>query len=146
MKKMSKELEALEEAKELTHRLITSGSWDKIEEQLNIVESALKEYETIKQIKIVVADAKISKEDLKKLINQRGFISNLQPCEIKSLFDEETQKKLKALEIIKEKVMPLVSLDEGELCKGHYRVYDGELYMHTELTKEEYDLLREVLK
>ena len=58
---MSKELEALEEAKELTHRLITSGSWDKIEEQLNIVESALKEYETIKQIKIVVADAKISK-------------------------------------------------------------------------------------
>jgi hypothetical protein len=55
-------------------------------------------------------------------------------------------KSLKALEIIKEKVMPLVNLDEGELCKDHYRVYDGELYMYTELTKEEYDLLKEALK
>ncbi len=51
---MSKELEALEEAKELTHRLITSGSWDKIEEQLNIVDSALKALEIIKDKEVNV--------------------------------------------------------------------------------------------
>lgn len=100
--KMSKELKALEEAKELTHRLITSGSWDKIEEQLNIVETALKEYEKVMQTKFVVVDAKISDEVLEKLKNQRIIIGNLEPCEIKPLFDEETKKKLKALEVIKE--------------------------------------------
>ena len=58
----------------------------------------------------------------------------------------QISKELQALEIVKEKVMCLVSLDDGEICKGHYRVYDGELFMHTELTKEEFDILKEVLK
>lgn len=60
---MSKELQALEEAKELTHRLITSGSWDKIEEQLNIVETSLKTLEIIKEI-AKVYDIKFCDKDL----------------------------------------------------------------------------------
>ena len=58
---------------------------------------------------------------------------------------QDTNKKLKALEIIKEKIAPLVCLDDGEISKGRYRVYDNEFYGFKELTKEEYELLKEVL-
>lgn len=39
---MSKELEALKEAKRHIHVLITTGDWDEIEKQLDIVEIAIK--------------------------------------------------------------------------------------------------------
>lgn len=58
----------------------------------------------------------------------------------------EDKKKLQALESIKEKVMPLVDLDYEPERKGReYRVYDNELYLYTDLTQEEYELLKEVL-
>ena len=103
----------------------------------------LKEYKAMKQAKIVVADDKVNEEDLKKLINQKMFTTNLQPCKINLLFDEETRKKLKALEIIKEKrtdVGYLMSCDF--LCD--YNDCDETPY-DKPLTQEEYDLLREVL-
>ena len=57
------------------------------------------------------------------------------------------EKELKALEIIKRTALKLVSLeDETTICpKGGYAFYDGELYQYEELTKDEFDLLKEVL-
>ena len=54
------------------------------------------------------------------------------------------QKALKALEIIKEKGN-FLCLDYSEY-ENKYYIYDAELYIHNELTKEEYDLLKEVLE
>ena len=52
------------------------------------------------------------------------------------------EKELKALEIIKDKCY-FFSLED---CGNEtYRVYDNELYRFNELTKEEYELLKEVL-
>ena len=57
---------------------------------------------------------------------------------------EIIEKELKVLEIIKDKVMNsfLVSLESD---RG-YRIYDAEGYEYIEITKEEYDLLKEVLE
>lgn len=64
----------------------------------------------------------------------------------KELKDGEKYKKV--LEILKRTALRLVSLeDETTICKkGRYAFYDGELYGSVDLTKEEYDLLKEVLK
>lgn len=56
--------------------------------------------------------------------------------------DNETTKKLQALEIIKKH--PMFYLHD-DLPNGTYRMYDCELYSHYDLTEEEYSLLREVL-
>ena len=55
-------------------------------------------------------------------------------------------KAFKAIEIIKEKCpfFNLYSDEEGMCPKGHYRIYDNELYQFNELTKEEYEVLKEV--
>lgn len=56
------------------------------------------------------------------------------------------EKSLKALEIIKNKRLYWdINYQPYEEC-GHYRAWDNELYESVELTKEEYDLLKEVLK
>lgn len=52
-------------------------------------------------------------------------------------------KMSKALEIIKK--YPMFSLHD-DLPQGTYRIYDCELYSHYDLTKEEYDLLKEILQ
>lgn len=54
----------------------------------------------------------------------------------------ELEKELKAFEIIKKH--PMFYLHD-DLPQGTYRMYDGELYSHYDLTKEEYDLLAEVM-
>lgn len=61
---------------------------------------------------------------------------------------KDAEKNKKALEIIKNKCQFFsLESDEDDFCpKGHYRVYDAELYQFNELTKEEYELLREMLK
>lgn len=97
-------------------------------ERYDIIETALKDYEQLK-----------SRENNVLPIDE--FIGDLGEHT-----RDEVAMKLKALEIIKDKIMPLVNLDDGELCECHYRVYDNELYGHTELTKEEYDLLKEIQK
>ena len=95
----------------------------------------------MKQTKIIVADKKISDDDLEKLMNQRVFVGDLESCEIKPLFDEETQKKLKALEIIKEKEVDVfIFLHSGDL-----EAYNDIVEDNRKLTQEEYGLLKEVL-
>ena len=87
---------------------------------INIIESALKRLEKI--------DNTTTKMNDKELI----------------MFDEEVGKRLKALEIIKEKGN-FLCLHYSEY-ENKYYIYDAELYMHNELTKEEYELLKEILK
>lgn len=98
MSKKMTPLKALEQLK--YYNTFANDDFDMTKE-LDIIETALKDYELMKQTKIIVADKKISDEDLEKLKNQRMFVSNLEKCEIKPLFNEETQKKLKAIEVIK---------------------------------------------
>lgn len=106
------------------------------------IEKELKEYELMKNTKIIVSDKKISDEDLEKLINQRVFVGSLEQREVKPLFDEETQKKLKALEIIKDKRVNVSLLS----CSEWLDFYNQEIaYKEKELTQEEFDLLKEVL-
>lgn len=53
------------------------------------------------------------------------------------------EKSVKALEIIKEKGNFLwLQYDEYD---NKYYIYDNESYQHNEITKEEYDILKEVL-
>lgn len=111
-------------------------------EDFDIIETALKDYELMKQAKIIVADKKISDDDLEKLKNQRMFICGSGESKVELLFDEETQKKLKALEIIKEKEVNVGLLSR---CANAERYNNGICYEPRYLTQEEYDLLKEVL-
>jgi len=155
---MSKELEALKFIKnvevEIGNDLNTATKVFELNHEYNkafdIVEKALKEYEMMKQIKIIVVDKKISDDDLDKLKNQRVFVGNLEQCEIKSLFDERTQKQLKALEIIKEKNVNVRAFRKVLLMKQNDDVklmaYNSQNDKYEDdLTQEEYDLLKEVL-
>lgn len=126
------------------------GLFEEDYEAVKVLETALKEYELIKQTKIIVANKKVSNKDLEMLKNQRMFVSNLEQCKIKPLLDEKTQKKFKALEIIKEKrvnIGYLLLCDDYEeyLDDFNDRQGEGNLPSFELLTKEEYDLLKEVL-
>ena len=139
---MSKELEALE-------RLFCAGRLDldyvlngKQNQDYKIIETALKDYELMKQPKIIVVDKKISDDDLEKLINQGIIVGNLEQSKIEPLFDNETQNKLKALEIIKEKEVNVGLLSR---CANAERYNKGICYEPRYLAQEEFDLLKEVL-
>lgn len=168
---MSKELEALERIKNIPlyhveqdidetydgeteysyHEEYDGNIKDIYPGEINIIEVALKDYESMKQTKIIVADKKISDDDLEKLKNQRMFVGSLGQCEIKFLPNEETQKKLKALEIIMNKNVNLQKLRKCFWEPHYYTFAPLDFYnagmMRPEylLTKEEYKLLREVL-
>ena len=132
---MNKELEALKEIKE------KYKDDNGLQRRLSVIETAIKEYELMKQVKIIVADKDISAEDLEKHINQRMFVGNLEQCEIKPLFDEETQKKLKALEIIKEKGE--INIYEPNMF--HDAMIEIILKIRSSKDNEWFDLLKEVL-
>lgn len=148
--KMSKELEAsksLKIIKEMyehfvkTYRELEPKLMICEKEDFDIIETALKEYEFMKQTKIIVDDKKISDDDLEKLKNQGIIVGNLEQSKIEPLFDNETQNKLKALEIIKNKqvnVFVLLHIEDLE-------TYNDMIGDNRNLTQQEYDLLREVL-
>ena len=138
---MNKELTPLETwylvkkyLNEFHHRIVSEDIEVKTIEghPINIIETALKDYELMKQPKIIVVDKKISDDDLEKLINQGIIVGNLEQSKIEPLFDNETQKKLKALEIIKEKILDMD--------------YFNIIADRCDLTYQEYELLRNVLK
>lgn len=110
------------------------------------IESALKEHESMKQTKFIVADKKISDEDLEKLKNQRMFISNLEESKIEPFLDEKTQKKLKALEIIKSKITD-ISFRYGGKMGNVIKLQIGcdTCYLHFDENDKNFDLLKEVL-
>lgn len=147
---MSKELEALKSLKIIkemyehfvkTYRELEPKLMICEKEDFDIIETALKDYELMKQAKIIIADKKISDDDLEKLKNQRMFLCSSGESKIELLFDEETQKKLKALEIIKNKQVNVFVL----LHIGDLETYNDMIADNRNLTKEEYDLLKDVL-
>lgn len=133
---MSKELEAL-------NKIAYNYGYD---ENIKIIATALKDYELMKQAKIIVADKKISDDDLEKLKNQRKFLCGSGESKVELLFDEETQKKLKALEIIKEKRVDVRYLFQCKSLRDYNFIYKGTNQSNLCLTKEEYKLLKDVLK
>lgn len=120
---MSKELQALEDIILYLNANEPKGLYCK---NIEVIKAALKEHEVMevmKQTKIVVSDPKVSDEDFEKLKNQRIIIGNLEPCEIKPLFDEKTQNKLKAYKDIEEElgielVVLIKALKDGIYWKG----------------------------
>lgn len=126
---MGKALEAL-------HRVKPFKFVNKLEElDYAFLEEALKEYELMKNTHLIVVDKKISDEDLKKLINQKTVASGLEEAKVELLLDEETQKKLKALEILK-RLFDDITWDD----------YKNLHYLDKKkITQEEYGLLREVM-
>ena len=99
---MSKELEAL-------NKIAYSYGYD---ENIKIIEAALKDYELMKQTKIITINKEVSDDDLEKLKNQRSFICSSEESKIELLLSEENQKKLKAFEIIKEKKVDVTYIIE----------------------------------
>ena len=106
-------------------------SWKYLKEY-ETIEKELKEYESMKQTQIVICGNKITDDDFEKLKNQRLFVE-LEPSEVKPLFDETTEKKLKALEIIK----------RISFYDNYFLDY---LLSENKITQEEYDLLKEVIR
>lgn len=150
---MSKELEALEIIKNAPTIYVGCASdiYTRYSHECKIIETALKDYELMKQTKIIIADKKISDNDLDKLKNQRMFVGNLEQCEVKQLFDKENQKKLKALEIIKRKRVNVRAFLKCCHTIDGLLIYNGQCdnsnaVESKELSQKEYDLLKEVLK
>lgn len=94
------------------------------EEDVEIIDQALTDYECLNNF-------------FNKLKTNYG-IDDLDYLEHIVAKNKGIEKKLKALEIVKEKIMPLVQLYDN-------RVYDNEDYEYRELTPEDYKLLKEVL-
>lgn len=138
---MSKELEAFRKIKEYLVNL----QFHFLEEELDIIETALKEYEEHKQI---LNDYGLSLFDFRhacftfvQFKNSKGF--------------EGVEKKLKALKIIKEKEVNVYIL-QWYLKHSSYEQYADDFERNRRdcdlpdlgdkiLTQEEYDLLKEVL-
>lgn len=135
---MSKSLEALER---LRNTLLAEGYWQDILQDVSIIEKELKDKEKYENL-------------IQELCNYLG-LDNLFPYdnleeiekEIKTMADNAhwyiANKNQKALEIIKK--YPMFYLHD-DLPQGTYKMYDCELYSNYDLTKEEYELLTEVLK
>lgn len=74
-------------------------------------ETVLKEYELMKQTKIITVNKDISNDDLEKFVHQRMFVANSKQCEIKPLPNEKSNEKLhKILEIEEELGIDLITL------------------------------------
>lgn len=121
---MSKSLEALERLK---NTLLAEGYWQDVLQDVAIIEKELKEYEEMKRIKGTTTFDKAIEDTL------------INAC-------PNVAKELKALEIIKNKKVNIISLLSSiEWCNpSHYNDSVG-CPIGGELTQEEYDLLKEVL-
>lgn len=126
---MSKELEALKYLKENKRRHWLEG--DRSGECLDIIESALKRLEEIdnKPVAFMVSSRGMENAIVKE-------ISKHKEIKITNLAD---QKKLKAFEIIKKKDIKVAQY-------GDYYLIDKHTNLLGQLTKEEYELLKEILK
>lgn len=122
---MSKELEALAKARKQTHTLITSASWDEINDNLIIVESSLK--------RIPELEKKIECLEYEKL---GSFLYYHSEC------FRELERLKKAISIIVKKKVPASWLIESLSLRD----YNYDVAKERELNQEEYDLLKEVLK
>ena len=136
---MSKELKALERIKYKLSSTKANGYW----EDLDTIETALEDYENLKilnenqrhNIELLMEENKTLKQMIRNFNEAIGEPQMIPP---------NVEKKLKALEIIKEKMADVQLLDRGYItCVFDYNnQYDDKKY---HLTQEEYELLKEVL-
>ena len=139
---MTKELtplEALERIKNIKtlsvpeRRVVTFQ--EKYKEELNIIETALKNYQELLEKPCVLVGR--TQGHTKALIDT--ISKNYKEIKITSLEDE---KEIKAFEIIKKKNVSTIGLKYHSTCEN----YNNDLLKgEYPLTKEEYDLLKEVL-
>ena len=139
---MTKELtplEALERIKNIKtlsvpeRRVVTFQ--EKYKEELNIIETALKNYQELLKRPCVLVGR--TNGHTKALIDT--ISKNYKEIKITSLEDE---KEIKAFEIIKKKNVSTIGLKYHSTCEN----YNNDLLKgEYPLTKEEYDLLKEVL-
>lgn len=132
---MSKELEAFERIKNITYDRTDLYGIEEYRKSLDIIESALKEKENIESR----IDEIFSNHNIKSFVEL-----NERLCDYNELkFDDDIkQMKLKAFDIIKEKKVDVGALYELDL--ELYNQYAKEINGTPTLTKEEYDLLKEV--
>lgn len=146
MKKKIKELTPLQALRDLQE--VKGWNNKEFHKRLTVIKKALKDYELMKQARIIVVNKEFSDENIEKLKNQRVLVGSLEQCEVKSLFDEQDLKKLKAFEIIKEMLNQYGGLDFEEVDNGVYvstrtEPQYGKNYF---ISKEKAKLLKEVLK
>ena len=129
----------------------------KREEDIAFIQSELERLVELDRISDLVKDTEPAKalEELKNGLFGHCKSSYLKddPKELEKILDIYSgffniiETALKAIEIIKDKVAPLVIFDTYQTPnETKYRVYDNELYSYRPLTKEEYELLTEMLK
>lgn len=94
----------------------------------DIIETALKDYENLKE------ENKLLIISYYKIVEERN--------KLQYTLDELEEKELKALEIIKEKNVLILTLKNVESVG----IYNDCLGVSEKLTQEQFDLLREVLK
>ena len=132
---MSKELKALNELKKRYGKNFSMQD----DERTHIIENALKrlyKFEKVfEELNLDISDD----VDLKNWIKLAQF------------HYENKNKKLKALEIIREKEIDVgeflscILLEKKDYIKDAFEEFNCHLLTHKQLTQEEYDLLKEVL-
>lgn len=120
---MSKELTALQV-------IIENKGLNGIKEPVEIIESALKDLEEYKKC-----------IDLK----EASYVSTHKIVAVEEDTYKDLVKNSQALEIIKNKGLYWDISYQPYEERGDYRAWDNELYESVKLTKEEFDLLKEVL-
>lgn len=100
---------------------------------------ALKRYRDIP----TTMDYDIIEQELKELDERREMMKRFNEACVPTILDNETEKKLKALEIIKEKRVDVAELVVSCDLKAYNYLF--RLVEKWQLTQEEYDLLKEVL-
>ena len=85
------------------------------------------------------------KKELKELEVRRKMMRRFNEACVPMILDNETEKKLKALEIIKIKKVNVFSLYTSFRTQELWGYNNGTLVRENKLKQEEYDLLKEVL-
>lgn len=136
--KKTSPLKALEDARELIHRLITTGDWDEINNNLNIIEAELKEAEKFKSFRFITVDELVSEHPLNR---DQIFFVNKSPAPLiaESFYSAEDENKLKAFDVIKE----ILDSELTEKLNGNSIKIFKDIF--NSLPKEKQDLLKEVL-
>lgn len=141
---MTKEFEALERIKEFYPQWRLSNRKD-----FNLIETALSQAQNDKR----------ELEELQEVLDDFGVfntfnlidtLKNIRFLEMQHIIDA---KKLKALEIIKEKMVSLDDLNDAIYEDDYHQnnehnaidIYNQNRFEYKQLTQEEFDLLKEVL-
>lgn len=143
---MSKDLTPLQALKRIKSHYNDKVCID-ILEDFDLIETALKRLEKNDNTRlIIVGNPSPDESVVEKTYKQGMFISNLEQCEIKPLFEEETEKKLKALEIINNKQVDMKELLGFFEWGEGFSYYNEYRRKEEKLTQEEYKILKEVLE